>query len=193
MRFAVKEMDAIGQWTLGLPPMIFFNPELPQNRLRFTLMHEVAHLVLHQRSALTRVSEEIEDEANRFAGAFLLPQREIKPYLRRLDIASIANLKRHWRVEMSAILMRAQQLETITTADSRALWIEMSRNDWKKREPEHLDVFGGELGGRYRELVALHRKELGYSERELSEIFKLSEMVTREHILPPSPGLRLVV
>lgn len=193
MTFGTREVDAIGQWPSDLPPMIFVNLDVPQDRLRFTLMHEVAHLVLHQRSALRSVSDEIEVEANRFSAAFLLPKREIKPYLRNLTMPKLASLKRHWRVAMSALLMRARQLETITPAEEKALWAEMGRNGWRKREPEQLDVFGEEPGRRYRELMKLHRLDLGYSEPALASVINLSEGDLHERILPPEPGLRLVV
>lgn len=193
MAFSSPEIDAIGQWSSDLPPMVFVNRDVPQDRLRFTLMHEIGHLVLHQRSALQTVSEQIEVEANRFSAAFLLPRREIKPYLRNPTLPKLATLKRHWRVAMSALLMRAKQLETISPAEERALWVEMGRNGWRKREPEQLDVFGEEPGNRYRELMRLHRHDLGYTEVTLGAVVNLCEDDVRERILPPELGLRLLV
>lgn len=191
--FGTMEMDAIGQWPSDLPPTVFANLGVPQDRLRFTLMHEIGHLVLHQRSTLQAVSDEIEVEANLFAAAFLLPRKEIKPYLRSLSLQKLASLKRHWRVAMSALLMRAKQLETISPAEERALWAEMGRNGWRKREPEQLDVFGEDPGRRYRELLLLHRHELGYSKQKLGSLINLHEDDLIVRILPPEPGLRLVV
>ncbi len=191
--FGTAEMDAIGQWPSDLPPVLFVNIDTPQDRLRFTLMHEIGHLVLHQRSALTTVSEEIEVEANRFASAFLMPKAEIKPYLRGLDLAKLGSLKRHWRVSMAALLMRAKQLGTISPTEERALWVEIGRNGWRKREPEQLDVIGEELGHRYQELLRLHRNDLGYSEQVLGSVIHLYEADVRERILAPEPGLRLVI
>jgi len=155
-------------------------------------MHEVAHLVLHQRSALITVNEEIESEANRFASAFLMPKREIRSDLKRLTVSRLGDLKRHWRVSMAALLMRAKQLETVTPAEERKLWTELSRNGWRKREPVQLDVFGEELGGLYRDLLRLHRQELGYSESALGAMVHLPEDDVREWIVPAEPGLRLV-
>lgn len=190
--FPTTEMDAIGQWTNDLPPLIFVNVHVPQDRMRFTLMHEIGHLVLHQRSGLITVNEEIEGEANRFASAFLLPKREIRPHLKHLTISKLGDLKRHWRVSMAALLMRAKQLETITPAEERALWSELSRNGWRKREPARLDVFGEDVGSLYRDLLRLHRQDLGYSDSALASLANLPEDDVREWIIPPEPGLRLV-
>jgi Zn-dependent peptidase ImmA (M78 family)/transcriptional regulator with XRE-family HTH domain len=192
MNFPTLEMDAIGQWVLDLPPLVFTNPHVPQDRLRFTLMHEVAHLVMHQRSALISVSDQIEAEANRFAAAFLLPRQEVRPELKHLTVSKLGDLKRRWRVSMAALVMRARQLETITPAQERALWVELGRNGWRKREPAGLDVFGEEVGRLYRELVRLHRQELGYSESAFATLVNLSEDDVREWILPSDSGLRLV-
>lgn len=190
--FPTPEMDAIGQWPLDLPPLVFVNTQVTQDRMRFTLMHEIAHLVLHQRSVLITVSDQIETEANRFASAFLMPKREIRSDLKRLTVSKLGDLKRRWRVSMAALLMRAKQLETITPAEERALWSELSRNGWRKREPMGLDVFGEDVGLLYRELLRLHRQDLGYSDAALASLLNLSEDDVREWILPPEPGLRLV-
>lgn len=190
--FPTLEVDAIGQWPSDLPPLIFANINVPQDRLRFTLMHEIGHLVLHQRSALLEVTDRIELEANRFASAFLMPQREVKPQLRQLTISRLTQLKRHWRVSMAALIMRAKQLQTITPAEEKSLWTEMSRNGWRKREPASLDVHGEVPGGRYRELLQLHRVDLGYSTKALGAALNLYQEDVHERILLPEPGLRLV-
>jgi Zn-dependent peptidase ImmA (M78 family)/transcriptional regulator with XRE-family HTH domain len=185
------QLDAIGQWTEDLPPVIFVNRVTNQDRLRFTMLHEIGHLVLHQRSTLRSVSDEIEIEANRFASAFLMPADEIRPHLRSLTLTKLAQLKRHWRVAMSALLMRAIDLETILPSEAKRLWIELGRSGWKKREPPELDVFGEEPEKRYNELMTLFSDELGYTIDDLSKIIPLHQSDIFERILPQS-GLRLI-
>jgi|tagenome__1003787_1003787.scaffolds.fasta_scaffold19772649_1 Zn-dependent peptidase ImmA (M78 family) len=67
------------------------------NRLRLTLAHEIAHIIMHNGPSL-----EMEDEANGFAAEFLMPRREIKGSLFGLNMAKLAELKRHWCVSMAA-------------------------------------------------------------------------------------------
>lgn len=188
------EMDGMSIWLTDLPPLIFVNRRMPQDRLRFTLMHEVGHLVLHQRSVLRDVSVDIEHEAHRFASAFLMPADEIKPQLRNLTLSKLADLKRHWRVAMSALVMRAKDLEVISPAAAKELWRDISKRGWIKREPEQLDVRGEAPGQLYAELVDLHLNDLGYGMRRFKDFVHLEQEDLHTRILPPtdSPALRVV-
>ena len=82
-------------------PMIVLNSEQPSDRLRFTLAHELGHLVMHRFPG-----PEMETEANDFASALLMPKNEITIALRgrRIDMATLAAFKPEWRVSMQAIL-----------------------------------------------------------------------------------------
>lgn len=190
--FLPAEIDAIGMWPSDLPPLVFANPDALQDRLRFTLMHEVGHLALHQRSALLTVNPDIEAEANRFAAAFLMPRREIRPQLRDLTLDKLGHLKRVWRVSMAALLMRAKQLETITPVQEKTLWAAIGRNGWRKREPVQLDVFGENLGSLYSDLFGLYRNDLKYSENSLAELTNLCAVDLRQWIAPTTIGPRLL-
>lgn len=187
-----SDMDGMGVLLTDLPPLVFVNTNIPQDRLRFTLMHEIGHLVLHQSSSIREVSQEIEAEAHRFASAFLMPKQEIKPQLRDLSISKLAQLKRHWRVSMSALLMRAKELGTITPADERQLWRELSRHGWRKREPAQFDVHGESPGVLYEELISLYRSELMYSVERLAKVTHLGISDVRSRVLPSKQNLRIV-
>lgn len=54
--------------------MIFLNKQAPADPRRFTLTHELGHAVMR-----TTDSSDMEDEANRFAAEFLMPEAGIKP------------------------------------------------------------------------------------------------------------------
>lgn len=105
----------------------------------------------------------------------------------------LAQLKRHWRVAMSALLMRAKQLNCITPSDERALQAQISRNGWRKRESPELDVCGESPGDRYAELISLYREHLGYSIDDLATVVNLSRTDLIERVLPAQQGLRRVV
>ena len=59
-------------------PVVVVGRGWPGDRQRFTLAHELGHLVLHGRLA-SDVDEEA--AANRFAGAFLAPADEVRKEL----------------------------------------------------------------------------------------------------------------
>src|SRR5262249_11776856 len=107
--FGTDLLDALSQRIDGMPILIFVNINAPADRLRLTLAHELAHMVLH--TTTLRDDDQMEQEADEFAGAFLLPAEDIRPQLRRgLDLRHLANMKSYWKVSMAAIAVRADRL-----------------------------------------------------------------------------------
>lgn len=192
MPLATQKIDAVGQWVTGLPPIIFVNPHVPQDRLRFTLLHEVGHFVLHNNPYSMQLSEEIERQADLFAGSVLLPREEILADLRNPDMRQLATLKRVWKVSMQAILMRARHLDAIDRDSERMLWREFSRNGWKTREPRELDVIGEEPFRRFTELVNLYTKRRRYSLGDLGQMVHLNPDDVSRIAGVENQGLRLV-
>ncbi|HAJ26955.1 MAG TPA: hypothetical protein DCG53_06870, partial [Syntrophus sp. (in: bacteria)] len=77
--FDTKAIDATSQWPPDLPPLFFININSSADRLRFSLAHELGHIVMHK---ICRPDIKImEDEANAFASEFLMPKAEISKYL----------------------------------------------------------------------------------------------------------------
>ncbi len=170
--------------------MIFVNLEVPQDRLRLTLMHEVGHFVLHSGWGLD-LGPEIENEANRFSAEFLAPAHEIRHQLFDLSLPKLAQLKRHWRISMGALLMRARHLETISERQYRRLWTEMGRMGYRVREPSEFDVLGETPGNTFQELIRIHREDLRYSPEELARKVMLNPDYFREDYLGETPRPRL--
>lgn len=190
-KVSVPEIDGMSYWLSDLPPLIAVNTSVTQDRLRFTLMHEVAHLILHHRSQIRTFGPSIEDEANRMASAFLMPSSEIRHQLSHLTLAKLADLKQHWRVSMAALIMRARQLETITPSEEKRLWIELSQMGWRKREPAQLDVTGEQPTGLYEDLICLYR-ERGYDDVRMASLLGLSRLNVAELLGSGHSHLRVI-
>lgn len=195
--FGSDLIDAMSQRIEGFPVLFFVNVNSPTDRLRHTLAHELGHMVLH--TLTVKSDEEMEDEADSFAGAFLLPADEIRPQLRKFDLRQLANLKRYWKVSMAALAVRADRLMLITPYQAKMFWIEMSRLGWRKREPHELPKEHPKL---LRQMISFHMKNLGYSMSEMAKLLHLSvgefqEMYRSEILGDPyrgggQPSLRLV-
>lgn len=71
--FETPLLDALSFRMPGLPPLIFMNRNVPGDRYRFTLAHELAHLVLHN---APMNDDQMEDEADKFAAELLIPAME---------------------------------------------------------------------------------------------------------------------
>ncbi len=168
MDFETPKVDAISRWLPGLPPFFFVNQAIPKDRCRFSLAHELAHVVMHDLA-----NPDMERQANQFAAELLLPEREVRADLSDLSLAKLALLKRYWKVSMSALLKRAEDLGTVTPRRARALWAEMARAGYNRREPVELDP-GGEQPILLHELVETHITELGYTESDMGSLVALN-------------------
>lgn len=104
-------------------------------RLRFTLAHELGHLVLgHQ--VFGRPAKDTEAEANRFAALFLLPTEAMHDaFAAPIDLRRLAELKGVWGVSMSALLHRAKSMGYVDEGRYRALYETLRKKGWLRREP----------------------------------------------------------
>ncbi len=148
----------------GLPPLIVLNSDQPADRLRFTLAHELGHLVMHRFPSPT-----MEEEANLFASCLLMPAADIRPYFlgRRIDLPLLAALKPEWKVAMQALLMRASALELLSKHQSQYLWKQISMRRLRLREPPELD-FAPEKPTVLSTMLRIHKDALGYSQEEIA-------------------------
>lgn len=187
--FGTKQADAISEWVDGFPPIFLVNSnsDIPWDRQRLTLAHELGHIILHQFPA-----PKMEDEANQFAAEFLMPRREVKASLYALNMAKLVELKRHWKVSMQALIERAYQLKTINEYQRRNFYINLNRSGRSRIHEPLENEYPSEKPETFQRLVRHHLGELGYSLPELSlHLFCSNEQRFRFELLGEK-GLRLV-
>ncbi len=165
--------------------VIYINRNMPPDRQRFTLAHELGHLMMHSGDYFPNI-EDAENEAHKFASEFLMPEREIKPALSfSLTLQKLADLKRYWKCSMSAIIMRAGQLKTINDEKKGNLFIKMSSAGFNKIEPDC--GIKQEIPALINQLFKLHLTELEYTEEQLAELLNLytSEVMNMKDYYSP--------
>jgi len=172
-----------------LPPVMFINAAAPGDRYRFTMAHELGHVVLHHH--LLEPAADGEDEADEFASEFLMPSSDIRGHFgARVDLQTLAHMKLHWRVSMGSVLMKAKSLGRVTESQSSLLWRQMSAAGYRKNEPVDVPREAPQL---VFEFVDLHIRELGFTEDELSESIGLNVEEFVDLYRPgQNRGLRLV-
>ena len=155
----------------GQPPLVLLNAQHPADRMRFTLAHEIGHIVMHKFPTPT-----MEDEAQQFASHFLMPDIDIRTAFlgRRVTLELLASLKPEWKVAMQALLMKAKSLNAVLPNQSRYLWQQISARGWRLREPPELD-FPHEQPTVMRSILDAHIKSFGYSVADLSGFVPLYE------------------
>lgn len=136
------ELDAFSNWyTKSKRPFVVLGTDKSaQVRSRFNAAHELGHLVLHRNVPLSILEsptafKQIEEQANRFAGAFLLPATTFGREYIAPTLKSLLDIKRKWRVSIGAILFRAASLKQLDSDQVKRLMIARSRNGWNKQEP----------------------------------------------------------
>jgi Zn-dependent peptidase ImmA (M78 family)/DNA-binding XRE family transcriptional regulator len=167
--FGTDLIDAMSQRIDGMPVLFFVNKTAPADRVRYTLAHELGHMILHTLSLSD--DDTMEDQADAFAGAFLLPAEEFRPQLRRFDLAHLANLKAYWKVSMGALAMRADRLNLISAHQKKTFWIQMGKLDYRRNEPNEPAPEAPEALSR---MIRFHRRDLGYSESDVATMLHLN-------------------
>jgi Zn-dependent peptidase ImmA (M78 family)/transcriptional regulator with XRE-family HTH domain len=179
--FETSKIDGISYWLPSLPPLFFINRFIPSDRIRFTDCHEMGHIVMHQKAP----TPEVEDQANEFAAEFLMPERDIKPFLVDLSVEKLASLKPYWKVSMSALLKRAIDLQAISPRHGRTLYMQLSKAGYRSQEPIILDPEQPTL---LKELLKVYVDDMGYSGNELAKMINLHEEEFRSIYVDKSLG-----
>lgn len=143
----VETLDALSQWSSlhGCPYIVVGADKQLAARSRYDACHELGHLVLHRGvcTPILRNSVEfkrLEDQAHRFAGAFLLPAASFPDDVYLLGLDSFRTLKQKWMVSIAAMIKRLSDLEAMTEADAQRLWINYARRGWRHGEPGDNDL-----------------------------------------------------
>lgn len=118
------------------PSLISYFSAGSGDRQRFTVAHELGHLVLHPARRASLSPKEAELEAHRFAGAFLLPRlRAEEAFSGPLMLRDFAGLKRRWGVSIQALIQRAYDLKYIDSSRRESLYKQLGARGWRTNEP----------------------------------------------------------
>lgn len=131
-------LSAFSQWHGERPVVIFCLGKRDKARQRFDAAHELAHLALH--SEPEPGNHVLEQQAEEFASAFLMPAADVLPYLPQGHVswADLEEAKRVWGVSLQALLVRARRLGTISDRVYQNSFRNLSRQGWRRNEPVDL-------------------------------------------------------
>jgi len=162
--FETSLMDAISFRIPQLPPLIFMNSTMPGDRYRFTLAHELAHMILHNQPC---TDEDMEAQADQFASEFMMPAKEIRPHLVSPSLGKLARVKAYWKVSIKALIYRSFKLNLITPNQYTGLNVNYSKAGYSRGEPFQIDV---EKPSTFANAIDYHLKNLRYSQQEISDL-----------------------
>lgn len=174
--FGIRGISGTGMRLANMPPIIFINSALPPDRYRFTLAHEIAHLVLHDTPR-----ETMEDEADEFASELLMQKMEfhvsVSQFGNRPTLRNLIALKPYWKVAISAMILRLASLDIISSDYKRSLFIQMSNLKMRLDEPQ---PFPRELPTLFAKIIKAALGDLPADRDSMARILKLpSDVFTR--------------
>jgi len=132
--FSHKFFDGLTALINGFKTIII-SADWPGDRQRFTLAHELGHIILDGR--LKNIDEE--KACNRFAGAFLVPKSAISENLgeKRNDISiqELTEMKEKFGASMASILFRLSETGILSEKTKKEKWLLFKQNGWDRKEP----------------------------------------------------------
>ncbi|CAM4361236.1 MULTISPECIES: helix-turn-helix domain-containing protein [Paenibacillus] len=139
-----EEIDAYSLWTRNDRPFIILgNIKRSAVRRNFDIAHELGHLLLHYRLEFVNLDRKehklIENEANLFAGAFLLPEEEFSSDMNEITYKTnpdqYLDLKNKWKTSLQVLGYRAAHLGMMEAKDHRNFYAAMHRRGYLEKEP----------------------------------------------------------
>ncbi len=150
--------------TMNGRPYIMVNKHMNAERIRSTIIHEMAHIMFNW-EAVSWNDSEIERYATAISGAFLFPKedalRELGP--RRSAVSrDMIYIAQEYGISMMMLVTRAQKLGIINNGVATDFFIHASQWGWKKNEPSRIDAESSFL---FQQLVyrAVNEEEISVS------------------------------
>jgi len=132
---AENKFDGLAARVNGMP-IVVVGRHWPGDRQRFTLAHELGHLMLEG-----RLADDLNEEmaCNRFAGAFLFPSasvlQELGQHRNAIELKELGLLKEEFGLSMAGILYRARDLGVITPGYREEQAKLFRIKGWFRKEP----------------------------------------------------------
>lgn len=183
-------IDAFSSALHGRPTIALSDKGNPMRR-RFSVAHELGHLLLHPDPAPGSPAHE--RQANAFAAEFLMPAAEVRPLLPTpVDVPALKEVADGYGVSVAALLYRGKDLGVYAESTVRRAMATVTALGWRTNEPVNSEYPGEEpaLLRRAVDLAADHGLPLPRLAEQLH--IGLPRLRTLLGIPPTRPRLRLV-
>lgn len=151
---SLRGIDGFSRYVDGLP-YIFISRNRTPERFRFSMAHEIGHLVLHRGRTAGR---EVEKEANQFASEFLIPRAELRVKSKRpVSPHQVLHLRAHFGVSAMAMAHALKQADRLSEYAYRHVCATLSKQGYRSAEP------GGMIGFEKSRVFALVREKDSYN------------------------------
>jgi Zn-dependent peptidase ImmA (M78 family)/DNA-binding XRE family transcriptional regulator len=126
-------VDAFSVWR-GETPYIFLNTIKTAEHGRHDASHELGHLAMHKHGGPR--GRTVEDQANSFAAAFLMPAADVIATLPRVHtLNQLIEAKKRWSVSLISLIHRLYRLEIMSEWQYRTFCIDATERGYRRAEP----------------------------------------------------------
>lgn len=174
--FEGLQTEVIYNDNIKIPVVAYnINKSNKPDRIRLTLLHELAHLLLKFDNVTHAQKEKL---CFQFAGAMLLPDSTLKSELgnhrSKLSMNELGNIKKQYGISMQAIAMRAKDCEIINDHYTKQFFFLFKQMNWKIDEP--FDYFGIEESNRFEQILFRALIENQIDSKKASSLMNMSEI-----------------
>lgn len=152
------EFDGLATFTSsGIPIVVVNTKDRSIERIRFTIVHELAHLLLQFNDLVKGDGKLIEVLCHRFSSSFLIPSSMLLkliggPKRSYIAINELISIKESNGISLRALVYALKELEVITESYYQRWVIYMSKQFGSKNEPGHYQ--GREKSRLFEQLVS---------------------------------------
>lgn len=135
-----ETVDAFSLWLNGVP-YVFLATTKTAERSRFDLAHELGHLTMHSRTPAETGSggaenRRLEQEADAFASAFLMPCRHLLAHVgREPAVPQILRVRNYYKVSAMAATKRLYDIGRLTDWSYRQNCVQLTQRGFRTHEP----------------------------------------------------------
>ncbi len=156
-----EDIDGVSFLASNQIPVVIVNTRSkPVERIRFTIIHELAHLLLKFDVGVQKENKLIEKLCHRFSSTFLIPDNKVVEMIggahrSYIALKELIAIKEYYGISIRAIVYRLLQMKIISQSYYQRWIIYMSKTYGQKNEP------GNYIGEEKIKLLMLSSKHRG--------------------------------
>lgn len=137
----IEEIDGLALFTAsGIPVVVVNIRNKPIERIRFTIVHELAHLLLNFEKDVADLPKKVEVYCHFFSSCFLIPSEMLIKLIgsakrNYIQINELISIKEYYGISLRAIVHRLKELETIVPSYYERWMVWLSKTYGAKNEP----------------------------------------------------------
>ena len=177
-----EDFDGLACFINDKFPIIVVNKSFPVERKRFTLLHELGHLLLNLPAGDTKIEEKF---CNKFAAEFLLPKNiiidEFGGKRKHITLPELIAAQRKYGISIQSIIYRLVDAQILSKDRQKQFYQKINFNSSLKKEINLSRFETPEFSDRYERLVYRALSEENISLSKASSLLNKRIEIVREN------------